>query len=76
MADAEVQAEGPRELVEEFLRGEVISDLPPDVRERLEKHIDNWIRLWRLREPEHAAAPHYIEAYQTVREAVLGERLP
>jgi hypothetical protein len=66
-----------RVLTEEFRRNEVLIDLPPDVHDRLEAHLDNWIKLWRFREIAHRAeAPHYIEAYQTVREAVLGHRLP
>ena len=34
-----------RELIDEHARGEVLIPLPPDVRECLEKHLDNWIKL-------------------------------
>ncbi len=66
-----------RVLTEEFRRGEVLIDLPPDVHDVLEAHLDNWIKLWQFRAVAHELeAPAYIEAFQTVREAVLGARLP
>jgi len=65
-----------RELTEEWRRGEVLIDLPPDVRECLERHIDNWIKLWRFREAAGVAGAAYrIEAFQTVRKGVLGAPL-
>ena len=66
-----------RDLVAEFGDGQVISDLPPDVRQRLECYLDAAVTLWRERGRNgHEHAILYIDAFQSMRTSVLGETLP
>jgi hypothetical protein len=69
----EANLEPPRELVDKFMAGQVISDLPADVLVRIQAYLDAAVRKWR--ESESAFARFYVDAFQCVRDSLLGAQL-
>jgi len=54
-----------------------VSKILPFEKEDVKTYLDDCIKYWRLRESKGITiAQYYIDAYQSVRVSLFGERLP